>query len=918
MITNDSVTIHVRLPGYQAAVEIMIGGTSTPVDAMRIIMRDYHVAKLEQHQLVISPSTSKSGGILDQNTAFHKFKLDPSDVLEVWKAPFVISVALQTASGRPADAKRLAFDCDTPLTNLIPIVQNCFPAVGNDEFSFQQCLVTADGSISQASALWLNANESLLQQRFGGEYTLLIVPMTILARMPARLLSQKATREGWLYKESHKNDKLTPRKRRYCIVRSAFLFYFKHQNDHHPAGVVPLQYYTARKVTREPRGTVIVLRRAFQSFENGGADAFLFHIFDKSDSIVDWFEAIRKRCVNVSDKLFGVPIERVALATAGDDNVPHFVRQCCDYILQPQIVVTEGLFRVSGSAAAIAALKDQFDQAQDVVLIGNNDVDPHTVTTLFKTFFRELPVPLFPFDYYDLMVASHQSTKTKEKQIYEMLHTTSQLPRANYDVLRFLCRFLHQVAAHSDRNKMSRENLGRVWASNLLRRRDDEPNQDVADINVLNDVVADLIDKHDRFFHIDDNATRGYRNRAPTVDNIIRLAPSALAGDDDEDTLDEKRSAGPAARPQSGAIDRNVAAVATMRPSQQTLQRSLSPRSLAAGDLATSVPIVANDGEPLKTGYLTKQGGQRKNWKSRWFVLSNVQLDYYVDNKPKSALKGVIVLRNAAVRVATELKRSHTIAVVTSDRVYYISAESEPSCTAWLNAITGVINRLKAPLLGGSPAPQQQQQQQQSVWQPQQQPTAAPTRPPGPPPSTPADQLSPAPGLGGAPPPNRTAPKSPPPVARRQMAPPAGRADLPAERASSPIHDPDRKPISPRAQSGQFRPQSQQQAPTGALARVPSKPHAGAAPASAESAATIKELTARVAALEKELREERALRADVEKRLAKYEQAPDTPSVRAIDAELSRVTREQADIEAQLDDLDEFVGSVNKRFDATF
>jgi hypothetical protein len=477
-----------------------------------------------------------------------------------------------------------------------------------------------------------------------------------------------------------------------------------------------------------------------------------------------------------------------------------------------------------------------------------------------------------------------------------MLHTTSQLPRANYDVLRFICRFLHQVTTHSDRNKMSSENLGRVWASNLLRRRDDEPNQDVANINVLNSVVADLIDKHDRFFHIDDNATRGYRNRAPTVDNIIRLAPNALAGDDEEDTLDEKRSAGPAARPMSGAIDRSVAAAATMRPSQQSLHRSLSPRSIAAGDLATSVPIVANDGEPLKVGYLTKQGGQRKNWKSRWFVLSNAQLDYYIDNKPKSALKGVIILKGAAVRVATELKRSHTIAVVTADRVYYISAENEPSCTAWLNAITTAINRLKAPPLSSSPAP--------TVWQQQQPPaTMSAARPAGPPPAAPTD-------MGNSlPPPSRAPPKSPPPVARRQIAPPArgGNVDLP-ERASSPApaHDADRKAISPRAQSGQFKPPQ-----PGAPARVPSRP-------ADESAATIRELTARVAALEKELREERALRADVEKRLAKYEAPPDTPSVRAIDAELSRVTREQADIEAQLGDLDEFVGAMNKKFDMTF
>ena len=126
------------------------------------------------------------------------------------------------------------------------------------------------------------------------------------------------------------------------------------------------------------------------------------------------------------------------MASAASDNVPHFVRMCVDFLSQSHIIVQEGLFRLSGGAGAVSELKDKFDQAADVVLIGS-DVDANTVASLLKSFFRELPQPLFPFEFYDLMLKSHEPNKSKEKQLFEMFHTTSQLPRVNYDVLKYLC-----------------------------------------------------------------------------------------------------------------------------------------------------------------------------------------------------------------------------------------------------------------------------------------------------------------------------------------------------------------------------------------------------------------------------------------------------------------------------------------------
>jgi hypothetical protein len=58
----------------------------------------------------------------------------------------------------------------------------------------------------------------------------------------------------------------------------------------------------------------------------------------------------------------------------------------------------EGIFRLSGNAVRVREIKTQFDRGQDVDL--SKETDPHVVAGLIKLFLRELPEPLFPFDFY--------------------------------------------------------------------------------------------------------------------------------------------------------------------------------------------------------------------------------------------------------------------------------------------------------------------------------------------------------------------------------------------------------------------------------------------------------------------------------------------------------------------------------------
>jgi len=57
-----------------------------------------------------------------------------------------------------------------------------------------------------------------------------------------------------------------------------------------------------------------------------------------------------------------------------------------------------------------------------------------------------------------------------------------------------------------------------------------------------------------------------------------------------------------------------------------------------------------------KSGYLTKEGFNVKNWKKRWFVLGKETLSYYKNQEARKVL-GVILLREITSVTVTKHKK---------------------------------------------------------------------------------------------------------------------------------------------------------------------------------------------------------------------------------------------------------------------
>ena len=121
----------------------------------------------------------------------------------------------------------------------------------------------------------------------------------------------------------------------------------------------------------------------------------------------------------------------------------------------------------------------------------------------------------------------------------------------------------------------------------------------------------------------------------------------------------------------------------------------LYPDTPRTGDGGGGTPASPPPPE-LKTGWLEKEGGWRKSWKRRFFVLTGASLSYYAEDRPGAAPKGTIDLDDVVRCVDHEPaagdksgKAFNTFAVETLQRTYFVRAATHGERHAWVQAING-------------------------------------------------------------------------------------------------------------------------------------------------------------------------------------------------------------------------------------
>uniref|UniRef100_A0A8C6JLW6 Rho GTPase-activating protein 44 n=1 Tax=Melopsittacus undulatus TaxID=13146 RepID=A0A8C6JLW6_MELUD len=159
---------------------------------------------------------------------------------------------------------------------------------------------------------------------------------------------------------------------------------------------------------------------------------------------------------------FGKPLEE-HLAVSGREIA--FPVEACVTMLLECGMQEEGLFRVAPSASKLKKLKAALDCC--VVDVQEYSADPHAIAGALKSYLRELPEPLMTFELYEEWIQA-SNIPEQEKRLQALWNTCEKLPKANYNNIRYVIKFLAKLTEYQDMNKMTPSNVAIVLGPNLL------------------------------------------------------------------------------------------------------------------------------------------------------------------------------------------------------------------------------------------------------------------------------------------------------------------------------------------------------------------------------------------------------------------------------------------------------------------
>ncbi|CAH1115331.1 unnamed protein product [Psylliodes chrysocephalus] len=175
----------------------------------------------------------------------------------------------------------------------------------------------------------------------------------------------------------------------------------------------------------------------------------------------------------LKERVFGCDLGEHLLNSGND--VPMVLKCCAEFIERNGIV--DGIYRLSGVTSNIQKLRNSFDEDRIPNLFTEDILqDIHSVASLLKMYFRELPNPLCTYQLYQSFVNAVQGCNTAIRnsesdhdRLLKMRETVQKLPPPHYRTLEYLMRHLAKVAKHGSSTGMTTRNVAIVWAPNLLR-----------------------------------------------------------------------------------------------------------------------------------------------------------------------------------------------------------------------------------------------------------------------------------------------------------------------------------------------------------------------------------------------------------------------------------------------------------------
>ncbi|CAI2162773.1 13429_t:CDS:10 [Funneliformis geosporum] len=196
-----------------------------------------------------------------------------------------------------------------------------------------------------------------------------------------------------------------------------------------------------------------------------------------------------------TNSIFGNDLTKQSESDGVD--IPYVVQKCIKAV-EIRGMDLEGIYRKSGGALQIRAIISAFENGIEFDLDDPdlfNDIS--AVTSVLKQYLRELPNPLFTYEFYSnfLELVPMSNCEEKAEKFREIF---SQLPKANYATIKYLFEHLYRVKELEAKNLMTTKNLSVVFGPTLLRGSN--PSSEILDMNFKNALVEYIVEHTDVLF----------------------------------------------------------------------------------------------------------------------------------------------------------------------------------------------------------------------------------------------------------------------------------------------------------------------------------------------------------------------------------------------------------------------------------
>ncbi|KYO25175.1 rho GTPase-activating protein 22 isoform X2 [Alligator mississippiensis] len=470
---------------------------------------------------------------------------------------------------------------------------------------------------------------------------------------------------GWLKKQ---RSIMKNWQQRWFVLRGDQLFYYKDEEETKPQGFIPLQ---GNQVSELAPNLDEPGKHLFEIAPGGSGDrekmpvnheAFLL-MANSQNEMEDWVKAIRRVIwAPFGGGIFGQRLEDTVQYERkyGQRLAPLLVEQCVDFIRERGLT-EEGLFRMPGQANLVKDLQDSFDCGEKPLFDSNTDV--HTVASLLKLYLRELPEPVIPFaKYEDFLSCGQLLSKDEGEGTQELVKQVKNLPPANYNLLKYICKFLDEVQSHSSINKMSVQNLATVFGPNILRPKMEDPVTMMEGTSLVQHLMTVLISEQGRIFAVPQADASGSQPAAWPAH--LRSTVEWISEEDSEESRSEHSAPSPGDLHPGSAVVLNAVPgsltkitpqersskmsqpatspskrVQTLPPWKYSFRqqgaRSVSPK---LGSSSLDIPNLSSGGNWLMNGLYSLRGHRRTSSGERVKDSGSSQRLSTYDNVPSSSL----------------------------------------------------------------------------------------------------------------------------------------------------------------------------------------------------------------------------------------------------------------------------------------